>query len=90
MTSVTTLEQERSHLLAQVKELQSKFSQYTKLEAEYRSYRQETEVKLVTFSELDQDVKRMKAEIEELRASVDRKQKRLAEKEDEIKQLKSR
>jgi len=60
------------------------------MEVEYKSFRKDVEVKLAKFVELDEDVFRLKAEIEELKMRNQRMQKRLAEKENEIKELESR
>ena len=62
-------------------------SSLLKIESEYKSYRSEVETKMVAYERLDEDVFRLKAEIKELKARNDRMQKRLAEKESEIKDL---
>ena len=54
------------------------------MESEYASYRRDVEVKLARFTEMDEDVYRLKAEVEELKLRNERMQKRLSEKEDEI------
>jgi len=91
---VTELETERNELQVRVRTFKSELAEYssrmtalTKIETEYTSYRREVEVKLARFTELDEDIFRLKAEIEELKMRNDRMQKRLAEKENEIKEL---
>ena len=54
---------------------------------EYTSYRKEVSVKIAQYDQLDEDLYRLKAENEELRARNSRMQNRLAAKELEIKQL---
>ena len=60
------------------------------MESEYTSYRKEVSVKMAAYENLDDDAFRLKAEIEELRMRNDRMQKRLSEKENEIRELEKR
>lgn len=64
-----------------------KLASYEKIEIEFASYKKTVSTKLAQFEELDEDVYRLKAEIEELKLRNERMQKRLAEKEEEIKML---
>ena len=57
------------------------------MESEYESYKKTISIKLANYEQLDEDVYRLKAEIEELKLRNERMQKRLADKEHEIKQL---
>ena len=90
MKSVEALQSERDELYIKVEEFSSRMASWQSMEVEYKSYRKDVEVKLAKFVELDEDVFRLKAEIEELKMRNQRMQKRLAEKENEIKELESR
>lgn len=90
MKSVEALQSERDELYIKVEEFSSRMASWQSMEVEYKSYRTDTEVKLTKFVELDEDVFRLKAEIEELKSRNQRQQNRLAEKENEIKELESR
>jgi len=58
-----------------------KIASYEKIEIEFASYKKTVSVKLAQYDQLDEDVYRLKAEIEELKLRNERMQKRLAEKE---------
>lgn len=90
MKSVEALQSERDELYIKVEEFSSRMASWQSMEVEYKSFRKDVEVKLAKFVELDEDVFRLKAEIEELKMRNQRMQKRLAEKENEIKELESR
>ena len=47
-------------------------AEYQRIESEYQSYQREVEVKLARFNEMDEDVFRLKAEIEELKMRNER------------------
>lgn len=90
MKTVEALQSERDELYIKVEEFSSRMASWQSMEVEYKSFRKDVEVKLAKFVELDEDVFRLKAEIEELKMRNQRMQKRLAEKENEIKELESR
>ena len=73
-----------------VRSVKVELQKLQKVESEYASYRSEVESKLTRFTQLDEDVFRLKAEIEELKMRNERMQKRLAAKENEIKELGSK
>lgn len=68
MKSVEALQSERDELYIKVEEFSSRMASWQSMEVEYKSYRTDTEVKLTKFVELDEDVFRLKAEIEELKS----------------------
>ena len=81
----TVKEESQRDLKMMQAEFIQKISSYERIEIEFASYKKTVSVKLSQFEQLDEDVYRLKAEIEELQLRNERMQKRLAEKEQEIK-----
>ena len=68
-------------------EFTRKIASYERIEIEFQSYKKTVSVKMAQYDQLDEDVYRLRAENEELKLKNERMQKRLADKEMEIKEL---
>jgi len=83
---LSQMKEERANELTQVKQkLQAK---YGAMEQEFSLYKRDVTLKLSKFEEVNDNLFRLQAEIEELKTRNERMQRRLAEKEEVIKELK--
>ena len=73
MGKIAELEVERNELQFEVRTIKAEMTtKLQKVESEFTTYRSTVETKLASFTQLDEDVFRLRAEIEELKLRNDR------------------